>query len=185
MTTAPVIELRRFTELTGAREDLIDVYAEVRAPLLHLPNYAITGFGERLDRHGTEPGFVAVLAYADAQPIGYAYGNRIEHGDRYWQRTSPEPPARYTAGPTLAIKEIGVRPAWRKTGTARRIHDALLLSAKEPYVTLMVNKAAGDGKVHALYRSWGYEDIGHSQPSPASPLLEVMVRTSGGDAPNP
>lgn len=40
----------------------------------------------------------------------------------------------------------------------------------------MVNSAAGDGKVHALYRSWGYEDIGQSQPSPASPLLTVMIR---------
>ncbi|WP_406099894.1 GNAT family N-acetyltransferase [Streptomyces sp. NBC_01013] len=182
MTTAPVIELRQFTKLDGARDDLIDVYAEVRVPLLHLPNYAITGFGERLDRHGTEPGFVAVLAYAEGQPIGYAYGNRIKHRDRYWQRTSPEPPARYTKSPALAIKEIGVRPSWRKTGTARRIHDALLLVSKEPYVTLMVNKAAGDGKVHALYRAWGYEDIGRSQPSPASPLLEVMVRASDGGA---
>lgn len=176
MTTAPVIELRRFTELDTVRRDLVDVYAEVRAPLLHLPGYAITGFGERLDRHGTEPGFVAVLAYADGHPIGYAYGNRIEHGDRYWQRTSPEPPATYTANPALAIKEIGVRPSWRGTGTARRIHDALLLSSDEEYVTLMVNTAAGDGKVHALYRDWGYEDIGQSQPSPASPLLTVMVR---------
>ncbi|MFD6936236.1 GNAT family N-acetyltransferase [Streptomyces goshikiensis] len=178
MTTAPVIELRRFTTLDAARGDLIDVYAEVRAPLLHLPNYNVTTFGERLDRHGVEPGFVAVLAYADGHPVGYAYGNRIEHGDRYWQRTTPEPPSRFTENPALAIKEIGVRPSWRKTGTARRIHDALLLSSDEPYVTLMVNKAAGDGKVHALYRSWGYEDIGDSQPSPASPLLTVMARAS-------
>lgn len=178
MTTAPVIDLRQFTTLDGAREDLIDVYAEVRAPLLHLPNYAITTFGERLDRHGTEPGFVAVLAYAEDRPVGYAYGNRIGHGDRYWQRTTPEPPAQYTEGPALAIKEIGVRPTWRKTGTARRIHDALLLNAEERYVTLMVNTAAGDGKVHALYQGWGYEDIGDSQPSPTSPLLAVMVRAT-------
>ncbi len=74
---------------------------ELRAPLLHLPNYAVTAFGERLDRHGTEPGFVAVLAYADGHSVGYVHGNTIEHGDRYWQRTSP---------------------ALRKTGTARQIH---------------------------------------------------------------
>ncbi|WP_330310570.1 GNAT family N-acetyltransferase [Streptomyces sp. NBC_00523] len=182
MTTAPAIELRQFTQLDAARGDLIDVYAEVRAPLLHLPNYAITVFGERLDKHGTEPGFVAVLAYADGHPVGYAYGNRIEHGDRYWQRTSPEPDVEYTRSPALAIKEIGVRPSWRKTGTARRIHDALLLSSPEKYVTLMVNEAAGDGKVHALYREWGYQDIGHSQPSPASPLLAVMIRPCGWPA---
>ncbi len=72
-----------------------------------------------------------------------------------------------------------MRPAWRGTGTARRIHDALLLTREEEYVTLMVNVAAGEGKVHALYRDWGYEDIGYSQPSPASPLLTVMIRRVG------
>jgi GNAT superfamily N-acetyltransferase len=176
MTTAPTIELRTFTDLDGVRGDLLDVYAEVRAPLLHLPNYAVTAFGERLDRHGTEPGFVAVLAYAKGDPVGYAYGNTIEHGNRYWQRTSPEPALDYTGRPALAIKEIGVRPAWRKTGTALRIHDALLAGRDEPHVTLMVNPAAGGGKVHALYESWGYAAIGHSQPSAASPRLAVMIR---------
>ncbi|MEU9337809.1 GNAT family N-acetyltransferase [Streptomyces sp. NPDC048290] len=176
MTPAPTVELRTFTTLEHMRGDLIDVYAEVRAPLLHLPNYAVTAFGERLDRHGGEPGFTAVLAYADGLPVGYAYGNTIRHGDRYWQRTSPQPADKYTKRPAIAMKEIGVRPAWRGSGTARRIHDALLATRDEPYVTLMVNPAAGEGKVHALYRSWGYADIGQSQPSPASPVLMVMAR---------
>ncbi|MFE2974200.1 GNAT family N-acetyltransferase [Streptomyces sp. NPDC059258] len=178
MTMAPATELRTFTNLDTARGDLLDVYAEVRAPLLHLPNYAVTAFGERIDRHATEPGFTAVLAYADGHPVGYAYGNTIEDGDRYWQRTSPTPSETYTERPALALKEIGVRPAWRKTGTARRIHDTLLATRDEPHVTLMVNRAAGDGKVHALYKSWGYEDIGQSQPSPASPVLTVMIHTN-------
>ncbi|MFH9687215.1 GNAT family N-acetyltransferase [Streptomyces sp. NPDC017413] len=176
MTMAPATELRTFTNLDPARGDLLDVYAEVRAPLLHLPNYAVTAFGERIDRHSTEPGFTAVLAYAAGQPVGYAYSNTIEHGDRYWQRTSPTPAEKYTERPAVALKEIGVGPAWRKTGTARRIHDVLLATRDETYVTLMVNPAAGDGKVRALYESWGYEGIGRSQPSPTSPVLTVMAR---------
>ncbi|MFM9445062.1 GNAT family N-acetyltransferase [Streptomyces acidiscabies] len=180
MATTSDIKLHTFTTLDPIRGDLVNIYADVRAPLLHLPNYAVTAFGERLDRHGTDPGFVAVLAYADDHPIGYAYGNTVEHGNRYWQRTTPPPPAQYTEHPALALKEIGVRPAWRGTGTARRIHDTLLATRQEPYVTLMVNSAAGDGKVHALYKSWGYEDIGQSQPSPASPLLTVMIRAVDG-----
>ncbi|MFF1276993.1 GNAT family N-acetyltransferase [Streptomyces marokkonensis] len=178
MTTAPTTELRTFTDLGPIRGDVVDVYADVRAPLLHLPNYAVTAFGERLDRHSAEPGFAIVLAYAEEHPVGYVYGNRIEHGDRYWQRTAPEPPAEYTGRPAVALKEIGVRTAWRKTGTARRMHDAFIAARDEPYVTLMVNPAAGDGKVQALYRSWGYEDIGQSQPSPASPILTVMIRAT-------
>jgi hypothetical protein len=46
----------------------------------------------------------------------------------------------------VALKEIGVRPAWRKTGTARRIHDTVFAARDELYVTLMVNPAAGDGR---------------------------------------
>ncbi|MFJ2277418.1 GNAT family N-acetyltransferase [Streptomyces sp. NPDC087866] len=157
-----------------------DVYAEVRALLLHLYNSAVTAFADRGDRHRMEPRFTGVLAYADNQPDCYGYSNTIEHGDRYWQRTSPAPAKLYTERPATALKEIGVSPAWRKTGTARRIHDALLTTRDEPYVTLMVNGAAGDGRVHALYRSWGYEDIGESQPSRASPVLTVMIRDTAG-----
>lgn len=179
MTAAPVVELRTYTDLHSVRGDLLNVYADVRAPLLHLPNYAITAFGERLVRHANEPGFTAVLAYAEGEPVGYAYGNRIEHADRYWQRTTPTPSDTYTAHSVLALKELGVRQGWRKTGTARRIHDTLLAARDEKYVTLMVNPAAGSGKVHALYASWGYEDLGWSQPSPASPALTVMIRARG------
>lgn len=180
MTAIPAPDLRIFTIIDTVRSDLVDVYADVRSALLHLPNYAVTAFAERLERHGSEPGFVAVMAYVDGFPVGYAYANTIERGDRYWERTSPAPAAQYTERPAVALKEIGVRPAWRKTGTARRIHDALLATRAEPFVTLTVNPAAGDGKVHALYRSWGYQDIGRSQPSPSSPLLIVMIRAIGG-----
>ncbi|MCS0639192.1 hypothetical protein NX801_26830 [Streptomyces sp. LP05-1] len=41
---------------------------------------------------------------------------------------------------------------------------------------LMVNLRAGEGKVHRLYETWGYKDVGQSQPSPDSPDLMVMLR---------
>lgn len=47
----------------------------------------------------------------------------------------------YTERPAVALNQIGVRPAWRRTGTARRIDDALLAARDEPYVTLVVNPA--------------------------------------------
>jgi hypothetical protein len=75
------------------------VYAD---PLLLLPNYAVTAFSERPDRHSAEPGFTAVFAYADGHPVGYAYGNTIEHGDRYLQRISPASPEKYTEHPAEA-----------------------------------------------------------------------------------
>ncbi|ANZ18558.1 GNAT family N-acetyltransferase [Streptomyces noursei] len=171
------IELRTFHSLEPARRHLLDVYADVRADLLHLPNYAVSAFAERLDRHSKEPGWVAVLAYDQDEPIGYAYANTVDSEDRWWKRVSPAPSAEYTDRHAVALKEIGVRIPWRGTGTARRIHDALLAECDEPYVTLMVNPAAGDGKVHHLYQTWGYEGIGQSRPSAASPVLTVMIRT--------
>ncbi|MFF2808543.1 GNAT family N-acetyltransferase [Streptomyces sp. NPDC058000] len=170
------IELRTFHSFEPARQHLLDVYADVRADLLHLPNYAVSAFAERLDRHSEEPGWVAVLAYEHGNPIGYAYANTVDSEDRWWKRVAPNPPAEYTDRHAVALKEIGVRIPWRGTGAARRIHDALLADRDEPYVTLMVNPAAGDGKVHRLYEIWGYEDIGRSRPSAASPVLTVMIR---------
>ncbi len=85
----------------------------------------------------------------------------------------------------VALKEIGVRVPWRGTGTARRIHDTLLADRSEPYVTLMVNPLAGEGKAHRLYEAWGYEDIGQSQPSAASPVLTAMIRPCSLGQPTP
>ncbi|MBC2864451.1 GNAT family N-acetyltransferase [Streptomyces mexicanus] len=184
MTTAQTISLRTFTDLAPARDDLIAVYSDVRAELLHLPNYAVPAFTERLDRHGGDPGWFAVLAYTEAgEPIGYVYGNVIESDDRWWKRIKPNPPAQYTDRPAIAVKELGVRVPWRKTGTAKRLHDTLLAAhTAQPYATLMVNPAAGDGKVQRLYESWGYWSIGVSHPSPDSPILTAMIRPTGEGA---
>ncbi len=159
MTTAQTISLRTFTDLAPARDDLIAVYSDVRAELLHLPNYAVPAFTERLDRHGGDPpGWFAVLAYTEAggEPIGYVYGNVIESADRWWKRIKPTPARPVHRPPGHSVKELGVRVPWRKTGTAKRLHDTLLAAhTAQPYATLMVNPAAGDGKVQRLYESWG------------------------------
>ncbi|MFD4374120.1 GNAT family N-acetyltransferase [Streptomyces sp. NPDC058486] len=164
------------TDVEQVVAPLIAVYAEVREPLLHLPNYAVPTFTERLERHGREPGFGAVLAFdAEDRPVGYAYGNTVESGDRWWQRMGDVDP-RFTTSPALALKEIGVTGPYRGTGLARRIHDALLADRTEAYVSLMVNASAGDGKVQRVYETWGYQVIGTSRPSPASPVLAAMIR---------
>ncbi|GAA2749288.1 GNAT family N-acetyltransferase [Kitasatospora cinereorecta] len=171
------IELRHHTDLTAqVNQDLLAVYADVRAPLLHLANYRVEAFAERLDRHVGDPGFELVLGYDGDLPIGYAYGNTVDAGDRYWKRMAEPLPEGFTNTPVLAIKEIGVRTPWRGNGTARRMHDELLARRSEDRVTLMVNPLAGDGKVQAVYESWGYRAINSQPPSPDSPRLAVMVR---------
>ncbi|MFJ8440475.1 GNAT family N-acetyltransferase [Kitasatospora griseola] len=171
------VELRHLTALTAqTRQDLLDVYADVRAPLLHLANYSVEAFAERLDRHLADPGFGLVLGYHGELPVGYAYGNTVDAGDRYWARMAEPLPDGFTDAPVLALKEIGVRAAWRGTGTARRVHGELLAHRAEGRVTLMVNPLAGDGKVQSLYGTWGYRAFNCQQAMPDSPRLTVMVR---------
>jgi GNAT superfamily N-acetyltransferase len=184
--TVETITLRSFTDLSDIRETLIGVYADVRAELLHLPNYKLTTFAERLDRHGAEPGWESAIAYEHGEAVGYAYANTIEPGNRWWTRLTSPPPNIYTAGPVVAIKEIGVVQKWRGQGIAQRLHDDLLKSRAEPYATLCVNGAAGGGKVQALYERWGYETIGQQQPlSPDAPQLTCMGRPVSHRVQNP
>ncbi|MFE3866264.1 GNAT family N-acetyltransferase [Streptomyces goshikiensis] len=177
MTANPTSALHRYTALDSVRQTIGDVYAQVRADLLDHPNYRLDVFLKRLDRHAAEPGWAAVIAYEETgEPIGYVYGNTVGPGDRWWKRMTIPAPGRYTARDAVAVKELGAIPAWRGIGLARRMHDALLDGRPEAHATLMVNPAAGDGKVMRLYEGWGYEEIGTVQPSPESPWLVCMAR---------
>ncbi|MFH8573052.1 GNAT family N-acetyltransferase [Streptomyces sp. NPDC017993] len=169
-------ELRRHTDTNGVWQTLLDVYADVRAPLLHLPHYAVDAYAERLARHAAEPGFEVVIAYAADQAVGYAYCNTVDPGNRWWKRMDPPLPDHLTTKPAAALKEIMVRTPWRGTGTARRIHDELLAQRREHYVSLLVNPTAGEGKVQRLYETWGYQTLSSQTPSPGSPPLAAMLR---------
>ncbi|MEU6312429.1 GNAT family N-acetyltransferase [Streptomyces sp. NPDC047014] len=176
--TVPPAAVRLYTALTpGLRAEVGAVYAEVRAPLLDHPNYQVPVFLERLDRHASERGWAVAVAYGEGgQAVGYAYANTIGPADRWWKRMAAPVAAPFTGQDAVAVKEIGVAPAHRGTGLARQMHDGLLADRAELYVTLMVNPAAGDGKVMRLYEGWGYREIGGVQPSPESPWLVCMGR---------
>jgi GNAT superfamily N-acetyltransferase len=169
-------DLRRHSSVEPVLDTIVDVYTDVRAPLLDQPNYRPEVFAERLARHGAEPGWEAVLAYADGQAVGYADANTVDSGDRWWERMAEPLPVGFAESPTIAIKEIGVRTQWRRQGVARLMHDELLAGRSEVRATLLVNPEAFDGTVIALYRKWGYEAFNSQQPSPDSPRLTAMTR---------
>ncbi|MFF3088792.1 GNAT family N-acetyltransferase [Streptomyces nojiriensis] len=177
--TSPTAVMQRHAVYTPQLSQVIvGLYVQVRASVLDHPNYRQDVFLERLDRHGVEPGFAAVIAHGpDGAAVGYAYGNTVVPGDRWWKRiNAPGAPEKFAGRDALAVKEIGVVPAWRGIGVSRQMHDVLLTGRDEPHATLMVNPAAGDGKVLRLYEGWGYEEIGVVQPSPDSPWLVCMGR---------
>lgn len=174
------IELRHALEIDPIRHELIEVYAEVRAAQLHQPHYSVERYSERLDRHAAEAGWEAVIAYQGDEPLGYAYVNTLQPEDRWWKRMTTPLPAGCTDIPTVALKEIMLRRPWRGTGLALRIHDELLAHRSEKQVSLLVNPQAGDGKVQALYQSWGYEAVSTQQPSADGPVLTAMLRAARG-----
>lgn len=61
------LELRHYRDVRDCRQTLIDLYTDVRAGLLNLPDYAVATFAERLDRHASEPGS-EVVNWASASP---------------------------------------------------------------------------------------------------------------------
>lgn len=182
--TTPDIVLRHATDIDDLWGMLIEVYAEVRADQLHMPHYSVERFAERLSRHGSEPGWEAVVGFDGHEPVGYAYVNTLLPDDRWWQRMATPLPEGCTSTPTVALKEIMLRVPWRGTGTARRIHDELLANRPEQQVSLLVNPLAGGGKVKAVYEGWGYETISSQQPSLDGPVLTAMLRAIRETAPS-
>ncbi|WAP56370.1 GNAT family N-acetyltransferase [Streptomyces sp. S465] len=167
----------RIGDVESVWDDLVGIYKECWAHKLHLPHYAPEAFGERLHRHAGEPGWEAVVAYDSGEPIGYIYANRLTGGDdRWWRRVRPEPEPTMAGVSTVAVKEMMVRQRWRRQGTARKLHDVLLAGRPETQVSLMVNPLNQDGRVQALYASWGYRALGTARSSPEAPVLTVMVR---------
>ncbi|MFJ8589678.1 GNAT family N-acetyltransferase [Streptomyces sp. NPDC093595] len=81
---------------------------------------------------------------------------------------------------TVALNEIVVRKPWRGSGVAWQLHEAWLSQRDEERVTLLVNPAAGEGAVQAVYEAWGYRKVGEQQPFPDSPLFTTMVRPVRG-----
>ncbi|MFJ3214092.1 hypothetical protein [Streptomyces flaveolus] len=75
---------------------------------------------------------------------------------------------------TYALSELTVRLPWRKTGAARRLHDALLDARPEQRATLLVDQ--DHPKIHALYESWGWRTLGDLRPRISdAPLFHAML----------
>ena len=169
MTTATV-ELRHYghDDLSEIRQTLLDVPADAYDD--HMTDVD-ERFPRFVDHWGGNPGFACVIGYDDGEPVGFAYGAPATPGREWWREHLPEPPADDS---TFSVSELMVRPKWRKTGTAERLHAALLENRPEALAVLLVDP--DHPKVQALYETWRYRKIGNRQPFPDSPDFAVMLR---------
>ncbi|MGK5544980.1 GNAT family N-acetyltransferase [Streptomyces sp. URMC 127] len=176
------IEFRRSRDVDEVRQTILDLHVEVRGDfgLLDRPFNSVERFDERLLAYAQRPGWETVVARTPGgELVGFCFGTPLGADTRWWASMINPLPDGYTTETgtrTLAFQEICVRKPWRGHGVARRLHDKLLAGHPEERVTLLVNPAAGDGKLKAVYESWGYEEIGRQQPFEDSPQFAVMMR---------
>jgi ribosomal protein S18 acetylase RimI-like enzyme len=189
MTPAkPDIELRHYTgrELSAIRNIAIDIYRGAFRHEIHKPFWSLERFSQRLQRHAAIAGFGAVVAYANEEAIGFAYGITLPPTTRWWATIQPPltDPAftREDGHRTFALFEVIVKPRYQGHGIGRRIHDHLLAPRSEQRVTIATNH----GNTHArnTYITWGYHHIGTRQPTAPAPLLDVYLRDRAGHTMN-
>ncbi|HEY6424482.1 MAG TPA: GNAT family N-acetyltransferase [Pseudonocardiaceae bacterium] len=182
MTAAePDVELRNYTgnEFSAIRRIAIDLYREAFPHEVDKPFWSVQRYSQRVERHAAMPGFSAVVAYNNDEPVGFAYGITLPATTHWW--TTIQPPltdpafTREDGHRTFALFEVIVKPKNQGHGIGRRIHDALLSKRSEERVTI----ATHHGNTHArdTYTRWGYHHIGTRQPAPPAPLIDVFLRT--------
>jgi GNAT superfamily N-acetyltransferase len=177
------VEIKHYTaeHVPEIRQTLLDIHAEVRHRDFGLtgPFYDVERFNERLNAYAARPGWTVVIGYDAAEPVGFCFGVPLGPDTRWWTAMINDLPEGYTREDgkrTVSLNEIVVRKEWRGRGVAWQIHQAWLSQRSEERVTLLVNPAAGDGAVQAVYEAWGYRKIGDQQPFPDSPVFASMTR---------
>ncbi|WP_455353430.1 N-acetyltransferase family protein [Streptomyces sp. SYSU K217416] len=167
-----MIELRhyRHEDLATIRQVLLDVHAKI-------PEYSpadpfVQRFPWFVDHWGRAPGFTCVVGYDGSEPVGFAYGAPLAQGREWWRDHLEPVPER---SQTYAVSEVMVRPQWRRTGTADRLHKALLEKRDEDLAVLLVDTTHAN--VQRVYESWGYKRVGERQPFADSPVFAVMLKT--------
>ncbi|MFI9155741.1 N-acetyltransferase [Streptomyces sp. NPDC053367] len=178
------ITYKRTSDVEQVRRLIVDIHVEVRGEfgLMDRPFYHPDRFDERLTAYSSRPGWEAVVGYQDEEPVGYVFAVPLGENTGWWTAEKEPLPAEYTQEDgrrTLALNEILVRRAWRGAhgnGMARALHEELLSQRQEQRVTLLVNPALSDGRLKAVYESWGYKQIGSQQPFEDSPVFATMMR---------
>ncbi|MGW6456294.1 N-acetyltransferase family protein [Streptomyces sp. NPDC055078] len=177
------VEIRQATaeHLPAIRQSILDIHAEVRLGDFGLtgPFYDVERYDERLSAYASRPGWTAVIGYEGGDPVGFCFGFPLGAATKWWSVMTEPLPAEYVREDgkrTVALNEIVVRKPWRGQGVAWQLHEAWLSNRTEERVTLLVNPAAGNGAVQAVYEAWGYRKIGEQKPFPDSPVFASMMR---------
>jgi ribosomal protein S18 acetylase RimI-like enzyme len=152
----------RVTAYSGAEatlsDELLALYGRVYAEAPYWDGPAdVAEFAAEWPRLNSEPGFRLVVARSDsAGLVGFVLGHLVSPDSGWWTGIDPIPVN--GAEPTFGVAEFGVHRAWRRSGIARRLHDALLDGQAASQVVLWVRTDAPAAQ--AAYTRWGYRHAG-------------------------
>jgi GNAT superfamily N-acetyltransferase len=119
--------------------------------------------------------FSLVAGWEDDTMVGYAFGSPKGNAMDVWDmaRASlldvalPQAPE-----PVYFFREFAVGPAHQGEGYGRLLHGALLKNRPERLAHLLVRP---DNPAKSVYQHWGWQIVGHVQPFPDAPVMDVMV----------
>jgi GNAT superfamily N-acetyltransferase len=124
-----------------------------------------------------QPGSALAEARHGGYLVGYASGMPLRSSTSWWKDATTPLPDEITAeypGRTFALTELLVRPAWRRQGIARGLHDLIVGSRSEERATLTVPPGATSAQI--AFRNWGWQKAARTRGSgPGSPVLDVLV----------
>ena len=177
-TAVPELAVQKYdaSGLHEQREDVLAVYAEVYADELDDPFYSLPRYWERLSAYAARDGFALITGRLTSELIGYALGYTLPEGSGWWRgfQGDVDPALLSESGHrTFAVNELMVRPAQRRRGYARALHDSLLHNQPETRATLLVRP--DNTPARTAYRSWGWYELGKLQPFDDAPVFEAMV----------
>jgi ribosomal protein S18 acetylase RimI-like enzyme len=109
--------------------------------------------------------------------VGYAAGMPLRSSTSWWRDVTTPLPAEVTTeypGRTFALTELAVRPAWRRQGIARALHDLIIAGRGEERATLTVSPGATSAQI--AFRNWGWHKAARTRgPGSDSPVLDVLI----------
>ena len=124
-----------------------------------------------------QPGSALAEARHGGYLVGYASGMPLRSSTSWWKdSTTPLPPEITTEYPgrTFALTQLLVRPAWRRQGIARALHDLIIGSRSEERATVAV--PPGATSAHIAFRNWGWQKAARVRgPAPGSPVLDALL----------
>jgi GNAT superfamily N-acetyltransferase len=157
-------------EVPALLDELCDAYADAYGDVAGEDSAVkVAAFRDRATKALAAPNYSLVMARADGQLIGFAFGYALRANRGWWEGLEPEPPEGFTeetGSRTVVLAEIEVRRAWQGKGVGRLVHDAFLSRRSEERATLSTGPKADAAR--ALYERWGWRQVGRVPGAPGA-----------------